>query len=370
MGARCDPVADAGPGDGGRRGGGAGGREGPAPCRARGDEDGTCADRRRATAWWPRCWSPPARRSRRARRWCGWRPTMAERVEIFEVGPRDGLQNEKRLIPTAEKIALVDCLSRAGFARIEVASFVSPKWVPQMADGAEVLAGHRPRAGRALCGAHPEPAGLRARALAARRRRDRDLRLGLRGVQPKANINATIAESLDRFAPVREAAAADGLPMRGYVSCVTDCPYDGPTPPGEVARVAAALFDLGCSEVEPRRHDRDGHARDHRGDAGDGAGRRAGTERLAGHYPRHRRPGAGQYRGVAWPRPARLRRGGGRAWRLPLRARGAGQRGDRGGRCAAARRWATTRASTPRFWPRQPRLARGMRAAAWLRRSG
>ncbi len=118
---------------------------------------------------------------------------MAERVEIFEVGPRDGLQNEKREIPVSEKIALVDCLSRAGFSRIEVASFVSPKWVPQMAGSAEVLAG------------------------------------------------------ITRAPGVRYAALTPN--MRGYGSCVTDGPYDGPTPPAKVAEVADLLFSHGCYEI-------------------------------------------------------------------------------------------------------------------------
>jgi hydroxymethylglutaryl-CoA lyase len=172
---------------------------------------------------------------------------MAERVEIFEVGPRDGLQNEARRIPAAEKIALVDCLSRAGFARIEVASFVSPKWVPQMADGAEVLAGIARAPGVRYAALTPNMQGFE-RAVAARADEIAIFASASEGFS-QANLNATIAESLDRFAPVARAAASEGLPMRGYVSCVTDCPFDGPTPPESVARVAAALFDLGCYEV-------------------------------------------------------------------------------------------------------------------------
>ncbi len=172
---------------------------------------------------------------------------MTDRVEIFEVGPRDGLQNEKRLIPAANKIALIDCLSRAGFRRIEVASFVSPKWVPQMADGAEVLAGIARAPGVRYAALTPNMQGF-DRALAARADEIAIFASASEGFS-KANLNATIAESLDRFAPVARAAAEAGVPMRGYVSCVTDCPYDGPTPPGDVARVAAALFALGCYEV-------------------------------------------------------------------------------------------------------------------------
>jgi hydroxymethylglutaryl-CoA lyase len=124
---------------------------------------------------------------------------MTGRVEIFEVGPRDGLQNEARPIPTAEKVALIDMLSGAGFRRIEVASFVSPKWVPQMADSGEVLAGHHAGPRRALRRADAQHAGLRGRE-GRPRRRGGDLRLGL-GRVLAANINATIEESLARFAP-------------------------------------------------------------------------------------------------------------------------------------------------------------------------
>ena len=172
---------------------------------------------------------------------------MAEQVEIFEVGPRDGLQNEKRQIPTAEKIALVDCLSRAGFRRIEVASFVSPKWVPQMADSAEVLAGIARAAGIRYAALTPNMRGFEG-ALAARADEVAIFGSASEGFS-KANINATIAESLERFRPVAETAQAAGIPVRGYVSCVSDCPYDGPTDPGQVARVAGELFAMGCYEV-------------------------------------------------------------------------------------------------------------------------
>lgn len=168
-------------------------------------------------------------------------------VEIFEMAPRDGLQNEKRLIPTAKKIALVDLLSRAGFRRIEVASFVSPKWVPQMADGAEVLAGITRVPGVRYAALTPNLKGYEG-ARAVRADEVAIFASASEGFS-KANLNCTIAESLERFAPVAEAARRDGVPVRGYVSVVTDCPYDGPTPPGNVARVAAALRDLGCYEV-------------------------------------------------------------------------------------------------------------------------
>jgi len=169
------------------------------------------------------------------------------RAEIFEMGPRDGLQNEKRRIPAAEKIALVDLLSRAGFRRIEVTSFVSPKWVPQLADAAEVMAGITRAPGISYAVLTPNMKGYEG-ARAARADEVAIFASASEGFS-RANLNAGIAESLERFAPVAAAARADGIPVRGYVSVVTDCPYDGPTPPANVARVAAALRDLGCYEI-------------------------------------------------------------------------------------------------------------------------
>lgn len=172
---------------------------------------------------------------------------MSETVEIFEVGPRDGLQNEKRLIPAAEKIALVDLLSQAGFQRIEVTSFVSPKWVPQMGDAAEVMAGIKRDPGISYAVLTPNMKGYEG-ARAARANEIAIFASASEGFS-KANLNATIAESLERMAPVAAAALADGIPVRGYVSVVTDCPYDGPTPPENVARVVARLRQMGCYEI-------------------------------------------------------------------------------------------------------------------------
>ena len=172
---------------------------------------------------------------------------MGDRVDIFEVGPRDGLQNEKREIPVAEKIALVDYLSRAGFNRIEVASFVSPKWVPQMAGSAEVLDGITRAEGVRYAALTPNMRGYE-HALAARADEIAVFASASEGFS-KANINATIEDSIERFRPVLEAARHIDLPVRGYVSCVTDCPYDGPTAPEQVARIADALFALGCYEI-------------------------------------------------------------------------------------------------------------------------
>jgi len=172
---------------------------------------------------------------------------MAESVEIFEVGPRDGLQNEAARIATRDKIALVNLLSEAGFARIEVASFVSPKWVPQMADSGEVLRGIRRAPGVRYAALTPNMRGL-SDALEAEADEVAIFGSASEGFS-KANINATIDESLARFAPVLEAAGAEGLRVRGYVSCVVECPYDGPVAPADVVRVAEALWQMGCYEI-------------------------------------------------------------------------------------------------------------------------
>jgi len=168
-------------------------------------------------------------------------------VEIVEVGPRDGLQNEPREIPVAEKIALVDCLSRAGFRRIECASFVSPKWVPQMAGSADVLRGITRAAGVRYAALTPNLRGFED-AVAAGADEVAIFGSASEGFS-KANINATIAESFERFRPVAEAAKAAGLPVRGYVSCVVECPYDGAIAPKDVARVVAELQTMGCYEI-------------------------------------------------------------------------------------------------------------------------
>ncbi|WP_372571369.1 hydroxymethylglutaryl-CoA lyase [Ruegeria jejuensis] len=172
---------------------------------------------------------------------------MSERVEIFEVGPRDGLQNEARDIPVADKIALVDCLSRAGFSRIEMASFVSPERVPQMAGSGEVLNGINRAEGIRYAALVPNMRGYED-ALAAGADEIAVFASASEGFS-KANINASIDESIARFEPILEAARHIDLPVRGYVSCVTDCPYDGPTPPDKVAEVADRLFGLGCYEI-------------------------------------------------------------------------------------------------------------------------
>ncbi len=172
---------------------------------------------------------------------------MGERVTIFEMGPRDGLQNEKALIETAQKIALVDALGRTGLRKIEVTSFVSPKWVPQMADAADVLAGISRVPGVVYTALTPNMRGFEA-AISAGVDEVAVFASASEGFSQK-NINCSVAESLDRFAPVLDAARGAGVPVRGYVSCVTDCPYDGAVPPEQVAKVSADLMAMGCYEV-------------------------------------------------------------------------------------------------------------------------
>lgn len=167
--------------------------------------------------------------------------------EIFEVGPRDGLQNEAREIPVSEKVALVDMLSGAGFGRIECASFVSPKWVPQMAGSGEVLAGIDRREGVRYAALTPNMRGYED-ALAAGADEVAIFASASEGFSRK-NINATIAESIERFAPILEDARHRDMPVRGYISCVVECPYDGAVAPASVASLADKLFAMGCYEI-------------------------------------------------------------------------------------------------------------------------
>ncbi|UWR18254.1 hydroxymethylglutaryl-CoA lyase [Sulfitobacter pontiacus] len=167
--------------------------------------------------------------------------------EIFEVGPRDGLQNEAREIPVSEKIALVDLLSCAGFSRIEVASFVSPKWVPQMAGSGEVLGGITRVEGVRYAALTPNMRGYED-AVAAKAGEIAVFASASEGFSQK-NINASIEEAFERFAPILEQARHVDMPVRGYVSCVVECPYDGAVAPSKVAEVADRLFSMGCYEV-------------------------------------------------------------------------------------------------------------------------
>lgn len=172
---------------------------------------------------------------------------MADPVTIFEVGPRDGLQNEATLIATADKVSLIDLLSQTGLRKIEAASFVSPKWVPQMADSAEVLKTIERKQGVRYAALTPNMRGLEA-AIAAEADEIAVFASASEGFS-RANINCSIDESLERFKPVVASAKAASIPVRGYVSCITDCPYDGAIAPTSVLRVATALIDLGCYEV-------------------------------------------------------------------------------------------------------------------------
>lgn len=172
---------------------------------------------------------------------------MAEFVEIYEVGPRDGLQNEKRLIPTEEKLALIEKLAACGFRRIEATSFVSPRWVPQMADAAEVMAGVPRRPGLSYAVLVPNLKGYEAAKVAGAG----EVAIFVSASEgfSRANLNTSIAESLERLKPVADTALADGLRLRGYVSVVTDCPFEGKVAPAQVAEVALHLSGLGCHEI-------------------------------------------------------------------------------------------------------------------------
>ncbi|WP_282153351.1 hydroxymethylglutaryl-CoA lyase [Ruegeria atlantica] len=172
---------------------------------------------------------------------------MSEKVTIFEMGPRDGLQNEKSLIDTKDKILLVDMLSDCGFQKIEVTSFVSPKWVPQMADSADVMAGINRKLNISYAVLTPNLHGLEG-AVDAAANEVAIFASASEGFSQR-NINCSIAESLERFSPVMAKALEIKLPVRGYVSCVTDCPYEGPTDPAKVAKVAKTLTDIGCYEI-------------------------------------------------------------------------------------------------------------------------
>jgi hydroxymethylglutaryl-CoA lyase len=172
---------------------------------------------------------------------------MADHVTIFETSPRDGLQNEKHLVSTEDKIALIDLLSACGLSQIEVTSFVSPKWVPQMADAEAVFAGLRKVPGLVYSALTPNLQGFE-RAVAAGADAVAIFASASEAFSLK-NINCTIEESFERFHPVVKAAQVAALPVRAYVSCVVECPYSGPTAPQQVADVAARLLQLGCYEI-------------------------------------------------------------------------------------------------------------------------
>ena len=207
--------------------------------------------------------------------------SLPRKVRIVDVAPRDGLQNEPKNVPAAVKIELIHRLADAGLPAIEATAFVSPKWVPQMADGAEVMAGIRKKAGVAYPVLVPNMQGFEAARAAGA------LEVAVFGAASETfsrkNINCSIAESLERFRPVAAAAKAAGVRVRGYISCVAGCPYEGEIKPGAVARVADELHRMGCYEISlgdtigvgtPRKI----------GAMIEAVARKVPIRRLAGHY--------------------------------------------------------------------------------------
>nr|XP_020464289.1 hydroxymethylglutaryl-CoA lyase, mitochondrial [Monopterus albus] len=173
--------------------------------------------------------------------------TLPEKVRIVEVGPRDGLQNEKTIVPTEKKIHFIDMLSESGLPVIEATSFVSPKWVPQMADQVEVMKGICRKPGVSYPVLAPNLKGFQAAVKAGASE------VAIFGAASELfsqkNINCSVDESLQRFDEVMKAAKEAGVPVRGYVSCVLGCPYEGKVAPEKVAHVAKRLYSMGCYEI-------------------------------------------------------------------------------------------------------------------------
>ena len=168
-------------------------------------------------------------------------------VRLVEVGPRDGLQNEPAIVPADVKVALIDMLADAGFPALEATSFVSAKWVPQLADAAEVMARIARKPGVRYPVLTPNLKGFEA----ARAARADEVAVFVAATESfsKRNINCTIHESLERARPIFDAARRDGIRVRGYISCVLGCPYEGDVDPGQVTSVAAELHSMGAYEV-------------------------------------------------------------------------------------------------------------------------
>ena len=177
--------------------------------------------------------------------WCV--PDLPGKVRIVEVGPRDGLQNEKGEVPTAVKLELIERLADAGLPAVEATAFVSPKWIPQMADHTEVLERIRRKPGVSYPVLTPNLKGFEA----ARAAGATEVAVFAAATEAfsRRNINCSIAESLERFRPVAAAAARHGIKVRGYISCVLGCPYEGAVAPRKVAEVAGTLHDMGCYEI-------------------------------------------------------------------------------------------------------------------------
>ena len=173
--------------------------------------------------------------------------SLPRKVKIVEVGPRDGLQNEATNVPTAIKIELIEKLAEAGLPAVEATAFVSPQWVPQMADNAQVFAGIRKKPGVAYPVLVPNLKGFEAACAAGARE------VAVFGAASETfsrkNINCSIAQSLERFSPVVEAARANKMRVRGYISCAAGCPYEGEVKPQAVAALAEKLYKMGCYEI-------------------------------------------------------------------------------------------------------------------------
>jgi hydroxymethylglutaryl-CoA lyase len=206
---------------------------------------------------------------------------LPDAVRIVEVGPRDGLQNEPGELPTDVKVELIERFAEAGLPAVEATAFVSPRWVPQMADHTEVMERIRRKPGVSYPVLTPNLKGFEAARAAGA------TEVAIFGAASEAfsrkNINCSIAESLERFKPVVSAARNDNVAVRGYVSCVLGCPYEGDIHPEKVAEVAGALYEMGCYEVS--LGDTIGT-----GTPGktktmiEACARRVPLERLAGHY--------------------------------------------------------------------------------------
>lgn len=172
---------------------------------------------------------------------------IPRQIRIVEVGPRDGLQNEAQPVPTATKVQLIEMLADSGLKVIEATAFVSPKWVPQMADHAELMRALPRRSGVTYPVLVPNLRGFEAAVEAGAT--EVAVFAAASETFSQRNINCSIAESLERFAPVFDAAGTAGVRVRGYVSCALGCPYEGEVPPDRVADVAGELFDAGCYEI-------------------------------------------------------------------------------------------------------------------------
>ena len=172
---------------------------------------------------------------------------MKKYIEIFEVGPRDGLQSERKVIGTEDKVKLVNFLSKCGMAKIEVSSFVSPKWVPQLADADIVFKTITRYPTVKYTALTPNLKGLND-AIAAKAN-EVAIFAAASETFSKKNINCSIEESINRFKPLMVEASAHGIPVRGYISCITDCPYEGKVNPSVVLKIAEHLYKLGCYQI-------------------------------------------------------------------------------------------------------------------------